>query len=339
MRLSLSHLLEDTMAARSSGCYELLLRGARFADENGFSAVWMPERHFRRFGGSYPNPSVTGAAVAAITDRIHIRAGSVVLPLHDPITVAEEWSIVDNLSNGRVGVAVSAGSDAAEYILRPGAFADRWENLYRSVASLRHLWRGGSVARVDGSGDRCEVQVLPPPVTPELPLWLTCSGDIAAFRLAGEMGLNVLAHPHGQDLATLPDRIRAYRLACQSRRWAGHVTAMINTYVGTDLTEVHEVVRQPLSQRLSIGYHRLDNDDTAYPVDSRIETSGLFGTVDTVATAIRSLGAAGVDEVACVIDFGVNRDLVIDSLPRLAHVLALVAADPTDGQHSSTMEG
>ena len=46
--------------------YRVLLEGARFADRHGFTAVWTPERHFHDFGGLFPNPSVTGAAVAAI---------------------------------------------------------------------------------------------------------------------------------------------------------------------------------------------------------------------------------------------------------------------------------
>mgnify|MGYP002653396137 CR=1 FL=1 len=45
------------------------LHGARFADQNGFTALWTPERHFHAFGGPYPNPSVTGAAAAAVTTR------------------------------------------------------------------------------------------------------------------------------------------------------------------------------------------------------------------------------------------------------------------------------
>lgn len=60
--------------------YRLLLDGARFADTHDFSAVWLPERHFHAFGGSYPAPSVLAAAVAQVTDRIGIRAGSVVMP-------------------------------------------------------------------------------------------------------------------------------------------------------------------------------------------------------------------------------------------------------------------
>ena len=57
--------------------YQLLLESAKFADEHGFAAVWTPERHFQRFGGLYGSPSVTGAALAVITKRISIRAGSI----------------------------------------------------------------------------------------------------------------------------------------------------------------------------------------------------------------------------------------------------------------------
>src|SRR5205807_1873785 len=99
--------------------YRLLLEGARFADENGFMAVWTPERHFHAFGGLYPNPAVTSAALAAITERVGIRAGSVVLPLHNAIRVAEEWSVVDNLSNGRVALAFASGWHADDFALWP----------------------------------------------------------------------------------------------------------------------------------------------------------------------------------------------------------------------------
>jgi hypothetical protein len=80
---------------QSSEKYRLLIEGAKFADTHGFTAVWTPERHFYEFGGLYPNPSVTSAAIATVTESIQIRAGSVVIPLHDPLRVAEEWAVVD----------------------------------------------------------------------------------------------------------------------------------------------------------------------------------------------------------------------------------------------------
>ncbi len=76
---------------------------------HGFEAAWTPERHFHEFGGIFPNPSVTSAVLTAMTERVKIRTGSCVLPLHSPIRVAEEWSFVDVLSKGRVGASFAAG--------------------------------------------------------------------------------------------------------------------------------------------------------------------------------------------------------------------------------------
>src|SRR5947199_8171144 len=88
MDLSLFYFADDSAA--DGDRYRLLLEGAKFADAHNFTAVWTPERHFHPFGGLYPNPSVTSAALAAITQKVQIRAGSVVLPLHDPVRVAAE---------------------------------------------------------------------------------------------------------------------------------------------------------------------------------------------------------------------------------------------------------
>ena len=113
--------------------YELVLSCARLADRNGFAAVWTPERHFGRFGGLYPNPSVLGAAIASQTTRVGIRAGSVVLPLHRPIRVVEEWAVVDNLSQGRVALAFATGWHKQDFVLRPAAYAGRRDELEENI--------------------------------------------------------------------------------------------------------------------------------------------------------------------------------------------------------------
>ncbi|MGI9543057.1 MAG: LLM class flavin-dependent oxidoreductase, partial [Cyclobacteriaceae bacterium] len=65
--------------------YKLVMQGAQFADKNDFDAVWIPERHFNKFGGLYPNPSVLAAAIVSSTKNVHVRGGSVVAPLHHPV--------------------------------------------------------------------------------------------------------------------------------------------------------------------------------------------------------------------------------------------------------------
>ena len=87
MQFSLLFFSDDG-ANTSRHKYRLILDSAKHADAHDFSAVWIPERHFQPFGGLYPNPSVLGAALATVTERIQIRAGSVALPLHNPIRVA-----------------------------------------------------------------------------------------------------------------------------------------------------------------------------------------------------------------------------------------------------------
>src|SRR5690606_27565473 len=145
-------------------------------DANGFAAVWTPERHFHAFGGLYPNPSVLAAALAASTTRVQLRSGSVVLPLHHPVRVAEEWAVVDNLSGGRVGLSFASGWQPNDFILRPENHADSKNAMLRDMEIVRSLWRGEAVSFPGPKGE-VQVRTLPRPVRPELPVWLTAAGN------------------------------------------------------------------------------------------------------------------------------------------------------------------
>jgi len=122
--------------------YRLLLEGAKFADKNGFEAIWTPERHFHAFGGLYPNPTISSTAVAAITENVKVRAGSFVLPLHHPVRAAEDWALVDNLSNGRAGIALASGWQPNDFVTRPENFESRKEIMLDNIAKMRAMWRG-----------------------------------------------------------------------------------------------------------------------------------------------------------------------------------------------------
>jgi natural product biosynthesis luciferase-like monooxygenase protein len=337
MELSLFYFAAHTTAESP---YTLLLEGARFADRNGFAAVWTPERHFHPFGGVYPNPSVTGAAVAAVTREVAIRAGSVVLPLHDPLRVAEEWAVVDNLSGGRVGVAFASGWHAVDFALAPSAYGDRRDAFEGRVEEVRRLWRGEELPRTDGNGQPAQVGVYPRPVQPELPIWITSSGSLATFRLAGALGAGVLTHLLGQDPDELAVKIGEYRRA-YTGAGDGHVTLMLHTFAGPDASVVRETVRGPMCDYLKNSFDLvarlsattgdeefdladLSEEDVDFLVGRAFEryftTSGLFGTTDMCLDMIDKLAGMGVDEVACLIDFGVPLDAALGSLEQLAVV-------------------
>ena len=121
--LSLFFFAADASDDRE-GKYRLLIESAKLADSEGLQAVWTPERHFHAFGGPYPNPAVTSAALSMVTKRIHLRAGSVVLPLHDVLRVAEAWSNWDT-----VGLLQQIGASPA-----PGGIAEKIGVRFQRVA-------------------------------------------------------------------------------------------------------------------------------------------------------------------------------------------------------------
>ncbi|WP_449224190.1 MupA/Atu3671 family FMN-dependent luciferase-like monooxygenase [Amycolatopsis speibonae] len=329
--------------ASSEDRYRLLLEGAKFADRNGFTAVWTPERHFHRFGGLYPNPSVMAAAVAAITERVQVRAGSVVLPLHDPLRVAEEWSVVDNLSAGRAGISLASGWHANDFALAPDRFEKRKQLMMDGLAQVRQLWSGEKVTRLNGVGAEVEVGVFPRPVQPELPVWLTSAKHPETFRMAGEAGTGVLTHLLGHNLEELAEKIALYRKSWREAGHGpgdGHVAVMVHTFVGQDLDEVRELVREPMSRYLetsfdliaSLGattgsaadFKALSTEELRELVDRAFDrffaTASLLGTPQVCADMVDRMKAAGVDEVACLIDFGVDENAALDALTHLTTV-------------------
>ncbi|HEU5074221.1 MAG TPA: MupA/Atu3671 family FMN-dependent luciferase-like monooxygenase, partial [Polyangiaceae bacterium] len=232
--------------------YRLLFEGARFADQHGFVAVWTPERHFHAFGGLYPNPSVISAALAVQTQRVALRAGSCVSPLHSPIRIAEEWSLVDNLSNGRVGISFASGWQPNDFAIRPDAFRDRKEQMFADIDVVRRLWRGERVQFKGGTGKDVGVSTLPRPVQKELPVWVTAAGNPETFEAAGRVGANLLTHLLGQTFEEVAEKVRVYRAAWEKAGHAGRgvVTIMLHTFVGSDADEVKETVRGPMKEYL-----------------------------------------------------------------------------------------
>jgi natural product biosynthesis luciferase-like monooxygenase protein len=347
VEFSLFYFADDGPVAEDR--YGLLLESARFADRHGFAAVWTPERHFHAFGGQYPNPAVTGAALATVTERVAIRAGSVVAPLHHPLRIAEEWAVVDHLSHGRVGVSFASGWHAVDFALRPENYARRKEVLTETVETVRRLWRQEEVAFPDGTGAPAALRIHPAPLQPELPVWLTSAGSVETFREAGRLGAGILTHLLGQDLPELEQKISAYReaYAASGAPGEGHVALMLHTHVGTDREAVRELVRRPFSAylRSSIGLlvkaaggalpgidvSSLSPADLDFLVarsfDRYFDTGGLFGTVDDCVKTAGQLRGVGVDDVACLIDFGLAPGEVLQGLERLDEVRRLATAN------------
>lgn len=335
--------------------YELLLEGARFADRHGFVAVWTPERHFHAFGGPYPNPSVTGAAVAAITSNVAVRAGSCVAPLHHPARIAEEWAVIDNLTGGRCGIAIASGWQPDDFVLQPqNTPPANKPAMLRIIDQLRRLWRGEAVEFPRADGTPFAVVTQPRPISDRLPIWVTTAGNPETWREAGRLGANVLTHLLGQSAEDIAARIPEYHAAL---REAGHdpadfsVTLMLHSYLADTREAAMETARGPMkdylraaaglvkqyawafpafkkpagvSDPMSLDLSSLAEDEMEGILDFAFlryfNDSGLFGTVDDAVARITQLQGIGVTEIACLIDYGIPTAQVMDSLTHLAQV-------------------
>ena len=332
--------------------YRLLLEGAKFGDAHGFQAIWTPERHFHAFGGLFPNPAVTSSALAAITEHIQIRAGSCVSPLHNPVRLTEDWSVVDNLSKGRVGISFAAGWQPNDFVLQPGNFHDRKAIMFDQIEEVQTLWRGESVTYPNDKGENVEVRTLPRPIQPQLPVWITAAGNPETFQMAGAKGFHILTHLLGQTLDELADKITIYRRAWIENGHSGEgiVTLMLHTFVGENDDTVRELVRQPMRHYLASSLNLIKLAAWSFPTfkqkttdemgqfsvshlseqewddvldfsfERYFETSGLFGTVEKCLQKVDQIKGIGVNEIACLIDFGVNTDAVLAQLSLLHQV-------------------
>ncbi len=336
--------------------YRTLLEGAKFADKNGFVAVWTPERHFHAFGGPYPNPSVTGAAVAGATQNIGVRAGSCVAPLHHTARIAEEWAVIDNLTNGKAGMAIASGWQPDDFVLRPeNTPPENKPAMFRQIADLRKLWAGEPVAFPRKDGQMHEVVTQPRPISKTPDLWVTTAGNPETWKEAGRNGCHVLTHLLGQSVAEVGDKIKLYR---QALREAGHdparfkVTLMLHTFLAATRDEAREIAREPMKDYLRSAaglikqyawafpaFKRPEGVDNAFQLDLGSLTdeelegildfaferyfndSGLFGTTEDAMARVAEVKSIGVTEVACLIDYGIDVETILQGLNPLAEVV------------------
>lgn len=314
--------------------YDLYLDTAKFADKNDFTAIWTPERHFGEFGGAFPSPSVLGSALAAITDKIDIRSGSVVLPLHDPIRVAEEWSLIDNLSKGRVGMSIASGWQPDDFVFYNADYKNRHKDMKAKIEDLKNLWNGNPLVRKNGLDTDFAIKIRPKPIQEELPLWITAAGSPATFKYAGEIGANLLTHMLGQSLEKLAENISIYHESLVENGYNVEdkkVTLMLHTYIDSSKEKASNISEKPFKDYLASSAKLMEplakeigidiNTDLeelinlAYKKFSKENT--LIGSPESCQDMLFQIQSIGVSEVACLVDFGVEREKVLAGLEKI----------------------
>jgi alkanesulfonate monooxygenase SsuD/methylene tetrahydromethanopterin reductase-like flavin-dependent oxidoreductase (luciferase family) len=183
--------------------YAAALEMAEWGEARGCAAVQVSEHHASP-DGYLPAPLVLAAAIAGRTRRLPIQVAALILPLHDPIELAEQMAVLDLASAGRVSYVLAVGYREQEYAAFGRDFATRGRRMDACLEALQRALRGEAF-EFEGR----KVRVLPRPATPGGPLLLLGGGSPAAVRRAARFGLGMLMQGGGPSLAEL------YRSECQ----------------------------------------------------------------------------------------------------------------------------
>jgi alkanesulfonate monooxygenase SsuD/methylene tetrahydromethanopterin reductase-like flavin-dependent oxidoreductase (luciferase family) len=191
------------IGAPATELYAAAVEMSAWAETRGCVAAVLCEHHGSE-DGYLPTPLILASAIAARTERLALSL-IVILPLYEPVRLAEEIAVLDNISKGRVSYVFGLGYRPEEYehfgldIRARGRIADE------KLGLLRELMTGQEVIH---NGRR--IKVTPSPHTPGGPLMTWGGGSVAAARRAGRYGLGLLAQTN------LPGMQEAYEDSCRA---------------------------------------------------------------------------------------------------------------------------
>src|SRR3989442_8541190 len=139
MRFSIQNLLSLRDGQSHAQVYANTLDECKLAEELGFHTVWLAEHHFSVYGIA-PSLPVLAAAVARETRRVRIGTAVVIAPFAHPVRIAEEWAMVDILSNGRLEFGLGRGYQPKEFVGLGASMERTRERFDESLEIIRRAW-------------------------------------------------------------------------------------------------------------------------------------------------------------------------------------------------------
>src|SRR6185437_10259233 len=168
--------------------YKTAVDMAEYVDRNGFQAVLISEHHGVS-DGYMPSPLVLAAAMAARTETVRFQFLAIIAPLHDPLRLAEDIAVLDNLSKGRVDVAFAGGYVPFEFEMFGKDMKDRGTLTEEAILTMKAAWTGQPF---EYRGRKA--RITPRPYQqPHPPVWMGGSAPPAARR-AGRLADHFITH-------------------------------------------------------------------------------------------------------------------------------------------------
>ncbi|MDP9861102.1 MULTISPECIES: LLM class flavin-dependent oxidoreductase [Streptosporangium] len=344
MKFSTFHLFHRFDGQSFKDVYDYHLELVELAEELGFSGVRLAEHHFRDYG-VVPNLFTMLANLAARTERLRLGTGIVVLPLHNPIHVAEEAAMVDMLSGGRLDLGIGRGYQSFEFEGFGIDLAEARDRFNEALEVVLGLW-GSPSFRHEGKFYRTgtEVELVPRPVQHPFPPIHVAAVSPETVTMYAERGLPILADP----AAPFRKVVRAAETWRETAAEAGHdVTAAElvvarSVYVAAtaeraredqarfeamfDRSRIFNERSAPIDPRTGRAAQGFEYYQDRYlkggsvSNDFRWEQLEVIGDPERVVGQIRLLEAAGFADLLC--DFGSTRPMPLEEMKKVMRFFA-----------------
>ncbi len=230
-----------------------------------------------------------------------------------------------------------------DFVLHADRYDDRYRIMYEGIAMVERLWSGQTVERVDGQGQLRQFRTYPTPVQPSLPKWITVAGSERSFQQAGQAGAHLLTHLFDQDVEELALKIKLYRSAREENGFdaqTGRVAVALHTYLAGSMEVVLENAQGPYCEYLKANVTLIEKlaQSRGIPLDIAgleptqldeavrwifekfFRSRSLLGTPESCTDLVNRLAGSGVQEIACLLDFGPASQTILDGLPYLGRL-------------------
>ena len=263
--------LPDFATTTRDAQYAAALEQAAWAEQHGFATAVLSEHHGTD-DGFIPSPLVMAGAIAAKTSRIHITISALLVPLHDPLRLAEDIAVVDHISRGRLAIVAGLGYRPEEFEMFGVDRTRRGRILEEHVEVMRKAWTGEPFEYRGTT-----VQVSPTPYSQPHPLLFIGGSTEIAARRAARLQLPMFPAIGDPALADI------YNEECAKVGYQGWV--MLPQGPGF----VH-VTEDPEKAWAQIGRHALFDAETY----SAWQTPGQRSNVHVAAQTVDDVKASGV---------------------------------------------
>jgi len=230
----------------------------------GLDGVWLSEMHFNPARSVLASPIVVASSIATRTQRLRVGMAVQVLPLSNPLRIAEEAATVDQISEGRFDFGIGRSGSTRAYDKYGVPYSESQARFQEALDIIVEAWKGEPFSYQGKYYQFQDATVSPMPYQrPHPPLRMAANSEETFIRV-GEMGMPIFVGLRGLDTLQLQARLKLYRQAWREAGHAGEgdVCLRIPIYVGTTeqgaLEEPHDSImyyfaRQANTTRASLG--------------------------------------------------------------------------------------